>query len=243
MVVVQQRRAATRLLCYCQDRGILTPQWPPCACDLQSTVIACVSVFFCVRHSTRTQFFARMSDHGPPNPQFFSTSITKIDGRCSSSSDWRCTTARQAMCALVQDTSARSLFGHMYRRSETSGLCKAADVQRSGPGPGRRTHEAVQHQTQFLDHVLSMGITITRRPSTISPSTSSSCSGRASLVSSVKTRHISWSLRVGIGGVCVQKVAGASPDRWDHGATMGQRGPPGRGDNVFVHTPITRPAA
>ena len=40
-----QRRAATRLLCNCQDTGILTPQWPPCACDLQSTTIACVSVF------------------------------------------------------------------------------------------------------------------------------------------------------------------------------------------------------
>ena len=52
-----------------------------------------------------------MSDHGPPNPQFLSTSITKIDGSCSSSTDWRCTTARQAMCALVQETSARSLFG------------------------------------------------------------------------------------------------------------------------------------
>ena len=54
-VVVQQRRATTRLLCYCPDTGIM-PQWPPCACDLLSTVIACVSVFFCVRHSTRTQF-------------------------------------------------------------------------------------------------------------------------------------------------------------------------------------------
>ena len=44
----------------------------------------------------------------------------------------------------------------MCRRSETStfGLCKAADVQRSGPGPGRRAHEAAQRQTQFLDHVV-----------------------------------------------------------------------------------------
>ena len=55
-VVVQQRHAATRLLCNCQDTGILTPQWPPCTCDLQSTVIACVSVFLCFRRSTRTQF-------------------------------------------------------------------------------------------------------------------------------------------------------------------------------------------
>ena len=80
-----QRRAATRLHCNCQDTGILTPQWPQCACDLQSTVIASVSVFFCVRHSTRA-VFARISGHGSPNPHFSSTSITKIDGSCSSAS-------------------------------------------------------------------------------------------------------------------------------------------------------------
>ena len=34
--------------------------------------------------------------------------------------------------------------------------------------------------------------------------------------------------------MCVQKVAGASPDRWGHGAPMRQRGPPGRGDSVSV---------
>ena len=58
---------------------------------------------------------------------------------------------------------------------------------------------------------------------------SPSCSGWASLVSSVKTRHISRSSVSGKAseqGVCVQKVAGASPDRWDHGAPTGQRGPP-----------------
>ena len=49
-----------------------------------------------------------------------STSITKIDGSCSSSIDWRCTTARQAMCTLVQDTSARSLFG-LYEPTCTDG--------------------------------------------------------------------------------------------------------------------------
>ena len=62
----------------------------------------------------------------------------------------------------------------------------------------------------LLSHHKSTGGTIS--------STSSSRSGRASLVSSVKTRHISRSsrLRVGTGAscVCVQKVAGASPDRW-----------------------------
>ena len=54
------------------------------------------------------------------------------------------------------------------------GLCKAADVQRSGPGPGRRAHEAAQRQTQFLDHVLCVGNTITsRRWRAPSPSRSS----------------------------------------------------------------------
>ena len=70
-------------------------------------------------------------------------------------------------------------------------------------------------------------------------STSSSRSERASLVSSVKTRHISWSssqgrLRSKV-CACVQKVAGASSDRWGYGAPAGQRRLPGRGDNVFVH--------
>ena len=106
--MVQQRRAAARLLCNSQDTSILTPQWPPCLCDLQSTTIACVSVFFCVRHSTRTQFFTRMSDHGPPNPQFLSTSITKINGSCSSSSDWRCAVAGRAFVTSV-DTHPRGL--------------------------------------------------------------------------------------------------------------------------------------
>ena len=109
--------------------------------------------------------FARISVHESQNPQFLCTSITKIDGSCSSPNGWRCTTARQAVCALVHDTSTRSLCVFMCRRSETStcGLCKAADVQRSGPGPGRRAHEAAQRQTQFLDHVLCLGSTITSR--------------------------------------------------------------------------------
>ena len=113
---------------------------------LQSTVIALYFVLFFLRPAQHAHaVFARISVHGSPNPQFLSASITKIDGSSGSSSGWRCTTARQAMCALVQDTSARSLFVFMCRRSETStcGLCKAADVQRSGPGPGRRAPEAV----------------------------------------------------------------------------------------------------
>ena len=45
--------------------------------------------------------FARMSDHGPPNPQFLSTSIKKIDGSCSSSSDLRCAVAGRAFVTSV----------------------------------------------------------------------------------------------------------------------------------------------
>ena len=41
--------------------------------------------------------FARNSVHRSPNPQFLSTSITKIDGSCSAPSVAGCTTARQAM--------------------------------------------------------------------------------------------------------------------------------------------------
>ena len=94
----------------------------------------------------------------------------------------------QALSLLMfrQDTSARSLSVFMCRRSETStfGLCKAADVQRSGPGPGRRAHEAAQRQTQFLDHVLCVGNTMTsRRWRASSPSRSS-----PTLASLVKTR-------------------------------------------------------
>ena len=66
-------------------------------------------------------------------------------------------------------------------------LCKAADVQRSGPGPGRRAHEAVQHQTQFLDHVLCLRNTI-RRWRASSPSRSSPTP--ASLVKT-RLRHTS----------------------------------------------------
>ena len=77
----------------------------------------------------------------------------------------------------------------------------------------------------------------------MSPPTSSSRSGRASLVSSVKTRHISRSSVSGWASeqvVCVQKVAGASPDRWRQCV---KEDPPGRWDSVSVflcHPPITR---
>ena len=64
--------------------------------------------------------FARMRDHGPPNPQFLSTSITKIDGSCSSSSDWRITTARQA-CVRSFKTHLLDLFFGLYVPTCTDG--------------------------------------------------------------------------------------------------------------------------
>ena len=76
---------------------------------------------------------------------------------------------------------------------------------------------------------------VTRRPSTISSSTSSSSSGRASLVSSVKTRHVSWSSLSGQTleqGVCVQKLPGASPHRIERQRV--KLAPQGRGGSAFV---------
>ena len=62
-----------------------------------------------------------------------------------------------------------------------------------------------------------------------------------------KTHLVEFPLRVGIGARCVcgQKEAGASPDRWGHGAPTRQRGPPwSRGQCLcFCHPPIRRPAA
>ena len=94
-----QRRAASRLLCNCQDTRILTSQWPSCTCESFCRVspLLCISVFFCVRRSTRTQFLHAPAFRDDRIHSFLSTSITRIDGSSSSSSGWRCTTARQAM--------------------------------------------------------------------------------------------------------------------------------------------------
>ena len=85
-----------------------------CLCFPQSIAIACASsvgflrvppllVFPCSARQAQHAHavFPRMSDHGPPNPQFLSTSITKIDGSCSSSSDWRCAVAGRAFVTSV----------------------------------------------------------------------------------------------------------------------------------------------
>ena len=88
-----------------------------CLCFPQSIAIACVSsvgflsvlVYPCSARQAQHAHavFARMSDHGPPNPQFLSTSITKIDGSCGSSSDWRCAVAGRTFCDICQHTSSR----------------------------------------------------------------------------------------------------------------------------------------
>ena len=87
---------------------------------LQSIIIALYFGVFFASGAARARSFCTHQRSRITESTFFSASITKIDGSGSSSSGWRCTTARQAMCALVQDTSARSLFVFVCRRSETS---------------------------------------------------------------------------------------------------------------------------
>ena len=73
---------------------------------------------------------ARISN-GSPNELFLSTSLARLHGK---------------LCEISFKTHLLGLpWDPSCRRSETStfGLCKAADVQRSGPGPGGRTREAV----------------------------------------------------------------------------------------------------
>ena len=76
-------------------------------------------------------------------------------------------------------------------------------------------------------------------------STSSSRSGRASLVSSVRAIHIS---RTSVSGqaaeqvVCVQKVAGASPDRWRQCVKEDPFWSVRQCLGFLCHPPITRPA-
>ena len=80
---------------------------------LQSIIIAFYfGVFFLLPVQHAHAVFARISVYGSQNPQLFlCTSITKIDCSSSSSSGWRCTTARQAVGDLVQDTSSRPPLG------------------------------------------------------------------------------------------------------------------------------------
>ena len=165
---------APRLLCYCQDTGIFTlghrarvifrvPSLLVFPCSFASGTARARS--FCTHERSRTTestVFEHIHHKDRRQLQLFHR--LALHDRTAS---YVCARSRH-ICSI----SFWSLCTDMYRRIETSTcrLCKAADVQRSGPGPGRRAHEAV----------LSMGITITRRPSTISPSTSSSCSGHLS---------------------------------------------------------------
>ena len=49
-----------------------------------SSLLSIFGVFFASGAARACIFFARISVHGSPDPQFVSTSITKIDGSCSS---------------------------------------------------------------------------------------------------------------------------------------------------------------
>ena len=189
-----------------------------CLCFLQSIAIAWVSSVVSLRVPPLLEFlweyhscfvslrvpqllaqhahavFARMSDHGPPNPQFFSTSITKIDGSCSSSSDWRCAMARRAFVTFVNT--------HILAASLCVAFCRTMEQRRHGRwrSNGSTVAQPLRLYCQPLQqshcHFLRVCSCVTL-PSQVhrrqTPSTSSSCSGWATLVSSVRTRHISWS--------------------------------------------------
>ena len=167
-----------------------------------------------------------------------------------SSSSWSLTRSpvrqgRASFCEICQHTSSRSLFAGRWPVSALPPARRRARLNtcRSRPVSARCTRCRCYN---CVCSCVTLPSQVHRRQT---PSTSTSCSARSSHVSSVKTRHISWSSLSGYAseqGVCVQKVAGASPDRWGHGATAGQRGPPwSRGQCLCscVTLPITRPAA
>ena len=123
-------------------------------CFPKSLVIACVFRWFCASGAARARSFCTHQCSRKDRQQlqlFPAAGAARPHGK---------------LCVHSFKTHLPDLFFVcMCRRSETStfGLCKAADVQRSGPRPGRRAHEAAQRQTQFLDHVLCLRNTITSR--------------------------------------------------------------------------------
>ena len=146
--------------------------------------------------TARARSFCTHERSRPPNPQFLSTTITKIDGSCSSSSDWRCAVAGRAFVTVTSvNTHPRGLplrgflshhgtkttwtmaFPRINCRTTTATVLTATAAS---------TLSLRACLYLFLSHHLSQ---VHRRQTP----TSSSYSGRATLVSSVKTRHISWS--------------------------------------------------
>ena len=158
--------------------------------------------------------FARMSDHGPPNPQFLSTSF-KDRRQLQLFQRLALRRGRASFCDICQPTSSRPPF---------AGL-SVAPWNKDDVGDGVPTDQLSHNHCDCID---------------------SHCNSH--IVTSCVFVLVLHSHHKSIGGRLLllpqrNKVARASPDRWDHGAPTGQRGPPGREGNVFVHTPITRPAA
>ena len=67
------------------------------------------------------------------------------------------------LCVLSFKTYLLDLFLSLCADGARQVRLVCAKPQRSGPGPGRRAHEAAQRQTLFLDHVLCLRNTIMSR--------------------------------------------------------------------------------
>ena len=134
--------------------------------------------------------FTRMSEHGPPNPQLLSTPITSPSAAAARGAGVELHgSASLYHCWYVDKTHPRD---YSFRGTGQCQHCLQKGAQswtrviRVPCAPGARG--ANGFICMFLCHY-----PITKRPSTMFPPTSSSCSGRASLVSSVKTGYISRS--------------------------------------------------
>ena len=170
-----------------------------------------------------------------------STSGSARGWRCAASTGWRrgsssscCPTrsrlrrGRASLCDICQHTSSRSLFAGRWPVSALPPAKRRARLNTCRSRPVSAMCTRCRCYNVFVlvlhSHHKSIGGRLLLLPQ----------AARDGLVlSSVKTRHISWS------------SLSASPDRWGHGAPAGQREPPGRGTMCLFlcHTPITRPAA
>ena len=188
-----QRRAATRLLCNCQDTGTLTPQWPPCACDLQSTTIACVSVF----SASGTARARSFSTHERSRTTASTVSV-HIDHK-----DRRQLQLFQRLALRRGRASFCNICQHTSSRPPVAGLL-VTPWNKDDMGDGVPTDQLSHNHCDCTDshcnsHIVTSCVFVLVLHSHHKSIggrlllTSSSCSRWASLVSSVKTRHISWS--------------------------------------------------
>ena len=94
------------------------------------------------------------------------------------------------------------------------------------PGQALQLSSYKTHRLQLpIARSTLVSTSVTRRPSTISPSTSSSSSRRAKALCHLSRQDTSRGVLSQGRHVCVQKVAGASSDRSGYGAPMGRIGP------------------